>query len=162
MRRDASAKAIFRLRDRQARAFRPYQREDDRNPANASQSARPIKSSLTRKWTNNELLMVSCCGIIKSRTTCYESESISNAKVSFQPSALDIIALAHHSCRILFWLRFHPVYVEGTHRISFTTTTASCCDTCRQQMILTSRILVSLLMSSMPSRNTQIAMNSVR
>lgn len=45
-------------------------------------AAPKLKSSLTRRWTNNEQLMVSCCGVIKSRGTFYEAESLSNAYVS--------------------------------------------------------------------------------
>lgn len=41
------------------------------------------KTSLTRRWTYNEQLMVRCCGIIVSRATFYEAESPSNVVVSF-------------------------------------------------------------------------------
>ena len=154
-------KAIFQLQERQARAFRPYQREDGTDTIGASPLAPQMKSSLTQKWTNNELLMVGCCGIIKSHATCYESESISNAKVSLYASA-ESIMFSHLCSRILFWLHFHLIYMVGTHRSSFTTTTANWWDTCWQQTILISPILASLLMSSMQSRNTRTVTNFVK
>ncbi|KZT06847.1 uncharacterized protein LAESUDRAFT_736718 [Laetiporus sulphureus 93-53] len=38
-----------------------------------------LKTSLTRKWTHNEQLMVRCCGIIISRVTFFHAESLVNA-----------------------------------------------------------------------------------
>lgn len=43
--------------------------------------ARQIKSTLTRKWTHNEQLLVRPCGIIVSRASFFHAESPSNALV---------------------------------------------------------------------------------
>ena len=40
------------------------------------------KSTLTRRFTHNEQLIVRCCGIILARATFFEAESVSNAFVS--------------------------------------------------------------------------------
>ncbi len=43
-----------------------------------------IKASLGRRWTHNEQLMFRPCGVILSRCTFYESESVGNALVRLQ------------------------------------------------------------------------------
>ncbi len=41
-----------------------------------------VKSTLARRWTHNEQLVVKCCGVIISRATFYNSEGMSNVLVS--------------------------------------------------------------------------------
>ena len=77
-------KSIFRLKARLAprSGSAPEARRGVTVPSSSSApDVSGLRTSLSRKWTNNELLMVSCCGIIKARATCFEAESISNAKV---------------------------------------------------------------------------------
>ena len=41
-----------------------------------------IKTTLTRRWTHNEQLLVRPCGVIVSRCTFFEAESLPNERVS--------------------------------------------------------------------------------
>ncbi|KAI0707148.1 hypothetical protein C8Q76DRAFT_817301 [Earliella scabrosa] len=41
-------------------------------------ASRAFKTALTRRYTHNEQLIVRCCGVIVSRATFYEAESVSN------------------------------------------------------------------------------------
>ncbi|RDX42272.1 hypothetical protein OH76DRAFT_1363125 [Lentinus brumalis] len=69
--------------------FRPRLHHSQKQPSdrrrakakNASKTPRAprIKTSLTRRWTHNEQLMVRCCGIVISRATFFESEGPANA-----------------------------------------------------------------------------------
>ena len=55
--------------------------------ASKTQRRQP-KTTLTRRWTHNEQLLVRPCGVIVSRATFFEAESLPNARVSvFSPSA---------------------------------------------------------------------------
>lgn len=51
----------------------------DRKPSNARKPK--IKSTLTRRWTHNEQLLVRPCGVIISRATFYQAESLPNCRV---------------------------------------------------------------------------------
>lgn len=51
-------------------------------PAEKKAQSTRLKTTMYRKWTHNEQLMVRCCGIILSRATFYESEGPANALVS--------------------------------------------------------------------------------
>lgn len=57
-----------------------------------------LKSSLTRRWTHNEQLMVRPCGMIVSRATFFEAESLSNSLVSTFAAALVWKSLTHYVC----------------------------------------------------------------
>jgi hypothetical protein len=81
--RNERGKSIFRLK---ARLGRPSGSASEAGqgltvPSSSAPGVSGLRALLSHKWTNNELLMVSCCGIIKSRATCFQAESISNAKV---------------------------------------------------------------------------------
>ena len=65
-----------------------------KNPPEQMETA---KSSLTRRWTFNEQLMVRPCGIILSRATFYEAEGPANALVS--PSKSHV---THHEFHTMF------------------------------------------------------------
>ena len=50
---------------------------------------RKLRNTLTRRWTHNEQLLVRPCGVIVSRATFYEAESLPNSRVSIRaPTAL--------------------------------------------------------------------------
>lgn len=48
---------------------------------NPPEKTETFKTALTRRWTNNEQLIVRPCGIIVSRATFFEAEGLSNALV---------------------------------------------------------------------------------
>ena len=50
------------------------------------QSRKPkLKTTLTRRWTHNEQLLVRPCGVIVSRCTFYQAESLPNERVGVFP-----------------------------------------------------------------------------
>ncbi|KAH9853344.1 hypothetical protein C2E23DRAFT_728888 [Lenzites betulinus] len=116
---EISNKAIFRLRARLRNATSVPAKSTSTPPPSAAAPAlvppMKLKSSLTRRWTYNEQLMVSCCGVIKSRATFYEAESLSNAYVcsrfvlaTFPPSfprALPSYLFYDNNCLFLRHLR---------------------------------------------------------
>ena len=50
--------------------------------AKSKDAEKKMKSTLTRKWTHNEQLLVRPCGVIVARATFFEAESPSNCRVS--------------------------------------------------------------------------------
>ncbi|EMD32350.1 hypothetical protein CERSUDRAFT_58618 [Gelatoporia subvermispora B] len=85
LRRREQGQAIFRLKARLARATTGDTGNDlglasnHNNKSHSASGASRVKTSLSRKWTHNEQLMVRCCGVIVSRATFYNAESPSNA-----------------------------------------------------------------------------------
>ena len=50
--------------------------------AKSKDTEKKMKSTLTRKWTHNEQLLVRPCGVIVARATFFEAEAPSNCRVS--------------------------------------------------------------------------------
>lgn len=55
--------------------------EDDRVKDNDSDNVEEFKGRIYRRWTHNEQLFVSCCGVIKSRATFFGSEGVAGVIV---------------------------------------------------------------------------------
>ena len=55
--------------------------------AKSKDAPKKMKSTLTRKWTHNEQLLVRPCGVIVARATFFEAESPSNCRVSLNLSS---------------------------------------------------------------------------
>ncbi|PIL31096.1 hypothetical protein GSI_05792 [Ganoderma sinense ZZ0214-1] len=77
-----------------------------------------VKSTLTRRWTHNEQLLVRPCGIVISRATFYEAESLPNCRLflnaSFPkhfPDARPSFLFFDNNCKLLA----HLVNVEDKH-----------------------------------------------
>ncbi|RDX47787.1 hypothetical protein OH76DRAFT_1353662 [Lentinus brumalis] len=81
-------KALFRLRRRHERTMEAGQRNAEavsKKPRQNPRKARAEtlnnltkKAAISRRWTHNEQLMVRTCGVVISRATFYEAESMSN------------------------------------------------------------------------------------
>lgn len=152
--RREAAKAIFRLKARLERAAGPtvdtthseeevdlidqiYPESDAflvdastkaEAPAAKQRSKKPsIRSALTRRWTHNEQLMFRPCGIIISRATCFEAESVSNAKArTYLDSTAAPVHQAHEAIRHSSLSRSLRISQEQCQATYSTTITVSC------------------------------------
>ncbi|PIL28517.1 hypothetical protein GSI_08555 [Ganoderma sinense ZZ0214-1] len=77
-----------------------------------------VKTTLTRRWTHNEQLLVRPCGVIVSRCTFFEAESLPNERLFINatfprhfPRALPSFLFFDNNCQLLA----HLVNVQDDH-----------------------------------------------
>lgn len=119
-----------------------------------------IKSTLTRRWTHNEQLLVRPCNVIVSRATFYEAESLPNCRVS--GGAPDMHKPADTPCSCFSTRASLDTSRARDHRLSSSTTTASSSRTLSTWMTSTCSTWVSLSMCSMRSTSIRSPMTTVR